>query len=908
MKRFPVVSSLSVLPSLARAPRPFIRSLYLLFLCCLAGSLLAPASARAATRQNTIFLPLQINASTDREQLTVQADTILKEVLAGSDAFRRTFRLVNRAEAEKLIDYQGTWPPPVKALQAIGGTGADYVVAGSLTQLGRLRSIDLKVFDLLAPASPAYFFVEVKEGETLAQAVDKLAAQVLAHVGRQFLIARITPQGNVRIDSGAIRHQIKSKVGDIYEPARLQQDLKNVFKMGYFDDVRIKVIDTVKGKELIFAVKEKPLIGQVVITGAKELKEKTVRESISIMPNTIVNPHKVKEAAANIRALYKEEGFYNTTVKAEITAPKKGRVNVRFLIDEGSKVYIKEVRFVGNKSYKARKLKKVIQTSAKGIFSWFTDSGLLKQEVLDQDVARLTAYYYNLGYIEARVGQPEVVQKGNWLYITFNIFEGQRYRVGRITITGDLIEAESALLARLKLKDEEYLSRKILREDILRLTDYYSEKGYAYAEVNPAVSESGTEKRVDVTINISKGELVHFQRITISGNTRTRDRVIRRDLDIKEGGIFNSKALRTSHQKLYRLDFFEDIQITPEQTDDKTKMDVKVEVKEKPTGAFSIGAGYSSVDNVMLMAEISQNNFLGKGQRLAFDVNLSSTTNRYNISFTEPRVNDSKLLVAVNLYNWRKIFSDYTKDSTGGSLWLSHPIWEKWQGGLGYGYDNANLTDVSAAASQIIIDSADIHVTSYVLLGLTRDTRDSRLDPGKGSINSINVKYAGGPLGGDSAFTKTEVTSSWFFPFVKETTFHIKGSAGQLVRNPDGELPVFEKFYLGGINTIRGFSSNRISPVDPATGERIGGTRMWYTNIEWIFPLFEDAGLKGVVFFDAGNVYEDEWDLGRIKKSIGGGFRWASPMGPLRLEWGYVIGPEANEEQSNWDFSIGGSF
>ncbi len=840
--------------------------------------------------------------------MTVQTDSSLAETVSGSEAFQKTIRLLDRAEAEKLFDYQGTWPPPEEDLRAVDLAGADYIVAGSLTQLGQLRSIDLKVYDLADPSAPTFFFIEVSDPAKLNEGLNSLVGQVLTHVGKEFLIASITPQGNARIDSGAIRHQIKSKKGDVYEPSRLQQDLKNVFKMGYFDDVRIKVADSKDGKQVIFEVTEKPLIGQVLLKGTDELKEDKVRGAISINANTIVNPNKIKEAAANIKSLYKEEGFYNTEVTTELTELKKDRVDVIFNIVEGQKIYTKEVRFAGNKSFTPRQLKKMIQTSEKGMLSWLTDSGVLKKEVLEYDVARLTAFYHNKGYIKARVGEPEVVQEGKWLYVTFNIFEGDRYRVGSIDLAGDLIEEEAILLNTLKLKNEEYLSRSILREDILGLTDYYSEKGYAYAEVSPSVTENDAEKRVDIVFNIDKGILVNIERIAISGNTRTRDKVIRRQLEVHEGEVFNSKALRESHDRLQALDFFEDINITPEQTEDPAKMDMSVKVKEKPTGSFSVGAGYSSIENLMFMAEISQNNFLGRGQRLSLNANVSSSQTKFNLGFTEPRIADTKLMGSINLYNWESDYDDYSKESYGGSINFGYPIWRKWVLGFGYGYDDADLTNVSPTASQIIRESMDIHVTSYTNWSLSRRTVDKAIDPGKGSVNSIGLTYAGGPLGGDSAYTKTELVSNWYFPIFWKTTFHVKGSAGQVSSQKDGKLPVFEKYYLGGINNIRGFSSGRISPQDPATKERIGGRKMWYTNTEWIFPLVADAGLKGVVFFDAGNVYDNGWEMDKIKKSVGGGFRWISPMGPLRLEWGYVIDPDPDDETNNWDFSIGGSF
>ena len=870
----------------------------------------SPGPGRAADQETTLFLPLKINAALDIDRLQDLADKTVAAALHDRGLSTAGYSLMPRSEAEQLIDYQGTFPPPFEVIHAVGTkTGhPHYIAVGSLTRLGQMISIDVKLFDLLTPSASTYYYQEGSTLDMFDRAVDALLGEISAYTGREFLIAEITVRGNERIDAGAVRQHISSRAGDRFDPKALNADLKSIFKMGYFDDVAVNVIDTEKGKEVIFEVKEKPIIGQILIEGTKELKEENVREAITISTNSIINPRKVKESMANILALYKEKGFYNTKVEDKLTYPKPERVDVRFIITEGPKIYTKEINFSGNKAYTDRQLKKVIETSTKGFLSWITNSGLLKKEVLEQDVARLTAYYNNHGYIEAQVGEPEVVQEGKWLYVTFNIFEGDRYRVGKVDLTGDLIDEKEKLLSQIEIGREEFFSRKILREDILRLTDLYSEKGYAFAEVNPSIKENKEDKTIDITINIIKGDLVYVNRIMIKGNTRTRDKVIRRELKIKEKDIFNSKALRDSNENLQRLGYFEEVNISPEPAREKNLMDVTVEVKEKPTGAFSIGAGYSSAENFIFMGEISQDNFLGKGQRLALRANLGGISTRYSLSFTEPHYKDTQLLVGFDLYNWRYEYVDYTKESSGGAIRIGYPIWGKWYMILGYGYDNADLSDITEDTAQAIKDSEDIHVTSFVTMTFNRDTRNRRYNASSGSQNTISTKYAGGPLGGDAAFTKVEASSSWYFPVYKELVAHFKVAGGEIFENKSGELPVFEKFYLGGITDIRGFENNTISPKDPTTGDLIGGKLMWYTNTEILFPLLKDVGLNGVVFFDAGNVYADDWDFNTIKKSVGGGFRWLSPMGPLRLEYGMVINPDPDESSGQWDFTIGAEF
>jgi outer membrane protein insertion porin family len=877
----------------------------------------APSTVQAADKPNTLVLPFKINTPTDRTRLTQTVDESLSEELGTNPALLQTFKLLPRAEAEKLFDYSD-WPPSYEALQKFGmetATDVSYAAVGSLTSFGDTISIDVKVYDLLDPSSQTFYYLDNQELTKVKDSLNKILKEVLSYTGRSFLIASIAPEGNVRIDSGAILRNISSRAGDIYDTEKLRTDMKNVFKMGYFDDIRLNVEDTAKGKSVIFEVKEKPVISQVTFSGQDELDEDDIREVISIIPNTILNAQKIREAVDNIKSLYKSKGFYNTEVTSELSYPQTDRVRVEFQIKEGEKVFIKEIRFLGNESFKDKELRKVMGTKEKGLLSWFTESGVLKRDILEQDIARITSFYQHHGYIEATVGEPEIKQEGEWLYITIEISEGNRYKVGTLELTGDIVGDKEDLLHLIKIKDEEYLSRNILRDDILRLNDYYAENGYAFAEATPTVNTKKEEQVVDIVIDINKGDLVYINRITIKGNTRTRDKVIRRELLISEKGIFDSKALRQSHERLMRLDFFEDVSITPEPTPDKTKMDLVVEVKEKPTGAFSIGAGYSSVDSLMFMGEISQNNFLGRGQRLSLSGNISGTSARYNLGFTEPHFYDTQLMLGFDLYNWEREYDLYTRDSSGFSLRFGYPVWELWNASFSYGYDDTKLSEVDLAnVAPSIIQSLDINITSYVTFNLSRDTRNSLYTTTRGSLHSLNAKYAGGFLGGDSQFTKLEGFTSWYFPafFFDDTAIHVKFSAGQIWENEAGKLPDYEKFYLGGINTIRGFETRSVAvkEANPITGViyEIGGNIMWFTNVEYHFPIVKQGGLRGIIFYDAGNVYENEWDFTDIKKSVGAGLRWLSPMGPMRLEWGYVIDPQPGEDTSNWEFSMGGNF
>jgi len=858
-----------------------------------------------ATSANTVFLPFKINTGGDPALLAEKSDQILATTVTS-----RGQKLLERNQVMAQIDYSAAFPPPPdKIRQLIPEGNFSYIVFGSITQVGSKLSVDVVTVDLLDPASSRSFYQEAASSEELAIVLDTLVDKVLSYTGRLFRIAKIEISGNTRIDSGAILKHIQNRAGDRYNQTQLREDLKNIYKMGYFDDVQINVENTEEGKVVTFSVKEKEVISSVTISGEDNLEADKIKEVITVTANTIVNPQEVMTSAENIRKLYKEKGYYDTEVTTKLTYPDKDRVNILFEIKEGEKIYVKEIIIHGNNTFASDEIVKILSTSTKTWFSWFTDSGLLKRDILKQDASRIGAFYQNHGFIDVQVSDPEVEKKGEWLYVTFNITEGDRYKVGVIDITGDLIEEKSVLQGMTTIGEEKYFNRQVLRDDVLKISDYYASKGYAFAEVDPQVTKNNEEKRIDLTIHISKGDLVHINRVIIKGNTRTRDKVIRRAIAVDEDSIYDATAMKKSTERLQQLDFFEDVNITPEPTEEDNLMDVIVDLKEKSTGTFSIGAGFSSADGLLFMSDITQHNFLGRGQAVSLQANVGGKTTHYNLSFTEPHLNDSKLSFGFDVYHWTRDYDDYDKKSIGTAIRLGYPVWEKWTVWGSWGYDDSELSEVSPNASRYIRDSMDINITHSVTLGVSRDSRNRRYNPTEGSLQSLSVKKAGSILGGDSAFTKYEGSTSWYFPYRWDTVFHFRGAAGYVAEDEADKLPVYEKFYLGGLSSMRGFENYGISPRDPLTNEKIGGEKMAYANFEYIFPLVKDIGLNGLVFYDIGNVVRDSEDLGEeLRSSVGFGFRWLSPMGPLRLEWGYNIDPLYDEDQSLWDFSIGGQF
>jgi outer membrane protein insertion porin family len=568
---------------------------------------------------------------------------------------------------------------------------------------------------------------------------------------------------------------------------------------------------------------------------------------------------------------------------------------------------------VGNSQFDDDDLLDVMETSKKGFFSWITKSGLLDQKKLEFDAHKITSFYHNQGFIKAKVGEPKVsYEKEKGLTITIEVHEGPQYHVGRVSVEGDLIKPASELLKGIQIGKEKAFNRETVREDVLALRNIYADEGYAYAEITPRTDEDHQTQLVDITYTVSKGQKIRFERINITGNTVTRDKVIRREIKVVEGDYFSGKDLRKSTRNVQHLGFFEDVQIQTKKGSKEGLMDLYVSVKERATGMFSIGAGYSSEDNVFGIFSISQNNLFGRGQRLQTSAKIGGKVTKYDIRFTEPWLFDKPLSAGVDIYKKEQEYDEYTRDSLGGALSFGFPIGidEFTRGSAEYGYDSSDISAVGEDASVAIKDMEGQNVTSGITFTIKRDSRDRIWNTSRGSYNSLSYEYTGGIFGGDVGFDKYIARTGWYFPLFWDTVFLVKGTWGLVVKRSGDKLPVYQKFRLGGINSVRGFDYGDISPVDPGTGDRIGGEKMMFYNVEFRFPLAKEQGVVGLVFFDAGNVFEENenYTFTGIRTSAGAGIRWYSPVGPIRLEYGVNLDPQEGEPSGNWEFTIGGSF
>jgi outer membrane protein insertion porin family len=860
----------------------------------------APGAAAEPLRKIALF-PFETNSTNPgsaAELSEAVREGIAAELLKTKAILIVEKKTVSSAAAGKRLD-------DALALEVGRQTGAAYTVAGSITEFGDQISVDVRLMDVAAAKVLPGVFVQGRGRENLDAILARLGMDIMTRIaspGQK--IARIEFKGNRKIEGSAIRQVVKSAPENLFSDEDLSADIKAIFKMGYFDDVAAEVTDLPEGKAITFSVVEKPMITEILIRGNKALKKDEIEGAMSVRSRQTVNPEKLKADVDKIKDLYDTKGYYNAEISTAIEKDGERDVHIVVTVVENTLLYIRRIIFEGNRAFTSKELKNMMTTNEWGIFHFFTDSGLLKKDQLKQDVGKINAFYLNNGFINAQIGEPEIINERDGLTIKIPVSEGKQFRVGKVEITGDEIAIPRAeLLAKLQIQKKDFYDREAIMKDMDFLTHACNDEGFANADVAPRTEPNETTQTVDVTYQIAKRTLVYFNRINIFGNTKTRDKVIRRELFVAEGDLYSRTKLKDSYMALNRLRYFEEIEFQAEKGPEESLTDVNIKVKEKATGMFSLGAGYSALDRAVITAQVSQQNLFGRGQTVSLRASLGSRSTLYDLSFTEPWLFDMPLWSKFDLWNLYREYDAYNLDSKGFGATLGYPLFEKVVGYLGYRLSIDNVKDILDTASNYTKKQAGQTTTSGSSLSLSRDTTDDPIFASRGSKNSVSVEYTGGPFQGNVSYTRYGASSTWFFSLPLDTVIGVRGRIGYMMGNEGKEVPIYERYTLGGINSLRGL--REVGPKDPATGDVIGGLTMLAFNVDYVFPLIKNAGMKGVVFFDTGNSWENGYNMGDLRRTAGIGVRWYSPIGPLRLEWGYVLDKKESESPSRWEFTIG---
>ncbi|MDR1656203.1 MAG: outer membrane protein assembly factor BamA [Deltaproteobacteria bacterium] len=788
---------------------------------------------------------------------------------------------------------------------SLAGSGTNFTVAGTLLALTSGLTSSQPV--TLTATSP----------DALAPTTERLLEMVTDHLfGSGPPVVSVTISGSTLADDQSVLNSLRTKKGGTYNETKVASDIRRLYGMGFFENVTVETVDAPGGKAVNFVVSQRPQIGVIEYVGNEKYDKEDLDEVVGVKIMDVASNTLLTTAISNLLRHYSDKGYPEASVNYTLEPGEVGRVRLVFNIVEGAKMFIRDIRFDGNDFYSARKLRGQLESTERNFFiSWLTGSGKLDREKLANDSEILLQFYRNNGFLQAQVGdyESEVTPSGDGYIITFPIVEGPRYRVGEITLSGDLLEDDDPvkILKQVEIKDEKWLNSELLQADINRVKVYYADKGYAFNEVTADFGSPDSENRLPITFTVMPRNKVYYGRIIIVGNEKTRDKVIRRHLEVAEGDLTSSTKLRQSQNNLMRSSFFDDVNLVPSPASDPEEMDLRVEVKERPTGSFQVGAGYSNYNSVFGIVRLTQDNLFGYGRRLALEAQIGSDSNYFNFSFTDPWVGDMPLMVGIDLFKYYNSYDYYEKDSFGGALRAGYPIFGRFYLTGTYSWEKVKLSDISAHSTylQSMVRNS---VNSTVTVSLRRDTRNHFFQPTAGSTARLSYTIASGLFGGETFFNRYEAEYAHWIPIPFFSGAAVMGhvEVGYQKETRPGGLPIYEKYMLGGINSVRGYDWYDISPKDPLTNENIGGEKMMVINLEFTFPLLKDSGLFGVAFYDMGNAWsrDEDWRFNELKCSYGAGIRYLSPMGPLRIEYGKALDPEPGDPSGRWEFTMGAMF
>jgi outer membrane protein insertion porin family len=765
----------------------------------------------------------------------------------------------------------------------------------------------------LPPVDPVIEAQEVgrTEGEALPPPEPDLEEQGGQEIelGEALPIVRaIEVEGGQRIEPDVIFLRIRTKEGDPVDRKTIREDIRTIMETGYFRQVTVEALPVEGGVKIVYHVEERPTIREVRYEGVKKLEEDDLKEVVTIQPNTFLNIGALKENVEKIRKLYANEGYFRADVEYEAEPCGNNQVNVVFKVQENEEIKVRKVLFLGNERFSDKQLGGILQTKKKSILSFITSAGAYKEDVLKDDVTRLTLWYLDHGYLQFSAKPPLTLSTEKGMYVFFIMEEGEQYTVKSVKWENATKEEEFNLTGLQTLLPGQIFSRQKLTDDITAMTDYFADQGYAFAEIVPLYFPDDVSLTVDVIYRVQRGEKYYIGDIRIAGNTKTRDKVIRREMAMIEGDLYSSSMLQFSKSEVERLGYFDTVNINIEPGSDPNLLDVVVSVKEGQTGTLSGGAGFSSTDQFILMANITQSNLFGRGQILSLNAEIGGTQQNFSLSFTEPWLFDIPLSAGFDVFNTERVYQDFTRKSTGGALRLGYELRQFLRGNVMYRYEDVEVTDVSQLASITLRAEEGRSTVSSVTFSLVHNTLDNPMFPMKGWMNIGTAELAGTFLGGTTDFVKFQADTGVYIPIIWDTTVHLRARAGWGEGINGDRLPVFERYFVGGISTVRGYDVRSLGPeVD---GVLIGGNKELIFNAEYIFPIAPSLKLRGLFFFDAGNAFDEDEsiELRNLRLSVGGGFRWFSPMGPLTFVLGFPLDPQEGEDSSAVQFSIGTPF
>jgi len=741
--------------------------------------------------------------------------------------------------------------------------------------------------------------------------------------GAEEKVEKVIVIGNESVPTSTILYYISEKPGKPFSPKLVAQDIKRLFKLGYFENISVDVKEGKHGVILRYFVKEKPIITDVVFKGNSKISSKKLKEELGLVTEEgketkLQKPLDYKyldTLARKIEELYAKKGYPGTKVYYTIDRISPTKAVVTFVINEGKKAEVCDVEVKGNRAISSGDIKDVLLTKPKSIFH-LRFSAPLSRENLEEDVKRIEELYKERGYLDVVVGQPEVELEKNSCYkVVYKIVkEGKPYRFGKIEFVGNrLFSSKDFLKLEKKVRPGKRFNQKLIDELARKIIRKYGELGFIFANAVPEVKIHPETHTADVIFHIYEGERAYVRWIRIKGNISTRDRTIRRELDLYETGIFNTVRLERSIRRLFNTGYFENVDVKPKVVEGTNKVDVDVNVKERLTGVFSVGAGYSSVSKLVGMLSVSKGNLFGTGDSGSVNLQFGSRVLDFYINYNHRWWLDKPQTLSLSLYNSRYEYFTYTSKKTGFSTLVSRRLWEDWKVGAGYLIERDKITDIDEDAPDIVKEEEGTETIGMVTGFISRDLRDNRFLPHKGDYFKVTTQVAGNFLGGDKDFYKVIGEYAYYFnfnelpvdielPFI--ASVHAKiGYADAF--GDTSRLPIDYRFYVGGDTTVRGFKWGEAGPKDK-NGDPEGANRELIFNFELGYDV--NRMLRLIGFLDIGGGWWDEYKLGDMRKSAGIGLRVLTPMGPIRLDLGWKLDRRKGESSSEWHFGMGSYF
>ena len=736
-------------------------------------------------------------------------------------------------------------------------------------------------------------------------------------------VRSIEVKGNRRVDRSTVLFYVRLKEGQNYTNTELvkqiRADVRAIYKLGFFRDVKTQVESLEGGLRVIYQLSEKPTINQIEIIGNSKLDLEKIREGITVKVQTIVSESILKETVRNIRKLYQESGYYFARIEAVLKESGENTVAVTFVIDEGESVSIGAINFEGNENVSKRDLLKTMETSEKGFFSFLTGSGIFNEDELQKDLVRIRLLYESRGYAKVQVGQPVIrEERGRGrIYITIPVSEGLRYRIAKVDIRGgeDVIPQEEIRKKMLLFVGDVFNKTRLL-SDVRAITDQFSNRGYAFADVNSFTKTDDKKKTIDVTVRINKGRRVYIGKVGVKGNTRTRENVIRRDVRVIEGSLYSKRGLDLTRKRLVRKNYFETVKVAEKRRPGSDEiLDIEIEVKEKPTGSITGGIGVNSDEGVYGQAELKESNLFGKGLVASIFTRISSERFDLVTEYFDPNFRDSGYSLGGSLFFVDQEYETFDNQRQGGRITVGKEFQEFLRAFISFEIAESQISNVDDTAINTILEQeGETFLESSVIPRLVYDSLNRPIFPTAGTYWSVGSTISTSLLGGNVDVFSAEadfrqyhnIGERFRIRILRDLVLSLRGNV-RYVDSLEGEVPAFRRLYATRRHTVRGFTSSDLGPKD-LQGDAIGGFSAALASAELTHPFIGPTQVA--VFFDMGNIWDEDnaFDVGELRYGAGIGLRIVTPIGPMRLDIGYKLDRKQDERRREAHLGIGAAF